>query len=146
MAFNKGVAAAFERVTGKPITVPPHHDVTGAIGMALIAKKHAEQTGLKKSGFKGFDLGNRKYAVKSFDCKGCSNQCEIRQVTLEGESEKLFYGSRCEKYDVKRKAAKDENQLPRLFALREELLLKGYDPSKSADTSREAGLKKAGPK
>ena len=42
---------------------------------------------------------------------------------------------------MKRKAAKDENQLPRLFALREELLLKGYDPSKSADTSREAGPK-----
>jgi predicted CoA-substrate-specific enzyme activase len=144
VAFNKGVAAAFERVTGKPITVPPHHDVTGAIGMALIAKKHAEQTNLEKSGFKGFDLGNRKYAVKSFDCKGCSNQCEIRQVTIEGESEKLFYGSRCEKYDVKRKAAKEENQLPRLFAIREELLLKGYEPSKAIDTSREAGLKKIG--
>ncbi len=146
VAFNKGVAAAFERVTGKPITVPPHHDVTGAIGMALIAKKHAEQTGIKTSAFKGFDLGDRNYSVKSFDCKGCSNQCEIRQVTIEGEKDKLFYGSRCEKYDVKRKAAKDENQLPRLFALREELLLKGYDtsaptanPEASPRASREAG-------
>ncbi len=132
VAFNKGVAAAFESVTGKPITVPPHHDVTGAIGMALIAKKHAGQTGLKVSGFKGFDLGERNYSVKSFDCKGCSNQCEIRQVTIEGEKDRLFYGSRCEKYDVKRKAAKDENRLPRLFAMREELLLKGYSASRVA--------------
>ncbi len=60
VAFNKGVAAAFESVTGKPITVPPHHDVTGAIGMAIIAKKYSEQTNIQKSGLKGFDLGDRK--------------------------------------------------------------------------------------
>lgn len=132
VAFNRGVAAAFERVTGKEITVPPHHDVTGAIGMALIAKRHAEETGLKASAFKGFDLADRQYSVKSFDCKGCSNLCEIRQVTIEGEKDKLYYGSRCEKYDVKRKAAKEQNPLPRLFAEREEMLLKGYDPERVA--------------
>jgi len=129
VAFNRGVAAAFERVTGKSITVPPHHDVTGAIGMAIIAQRHVRQTGLSASAFKGFDLGNRQYSVKSFDCKGCSNLCEIRQVTIDGEKEKLFYGSRCEKYDVKRKAAKEQNTLPRLFAEREEMLLAGYDPA-----------------
>ncbi len=129
VAFNRGVAAAFERVTGKAVTVPPHHDVTGAIGMAIIAQKHVRRTGLARTSFKGFDLGDRKYSVKSFDCKGCSNLCEIRQVTIEGEKEKLFYGSRCEKYDVKRKAAKEQNTLPLLFAEREEMLLSGYDPA-----------------
>ncbi|HEX9861306.1 MAG TPA: acyl-CoA dehydratase activase, partial [Nitrospirota bacterium] len=132
VAFNKGVAAAFERVTGKNITVPPHHDVTGALGMALIAKKHVEQAGFRESSFKGFDLGDRNYSVKSFDCKSCSNLCEIRQVTIDGEKEKLYYGSRCEKFDVKRKAAKDQNTLPRLFVEREEMLLKGYDPARVA--------------
>jgi predicted CoA-substrate-specific enzyme activase len=132
VAFNRGVAAAFERVTGKKITVPPHHDVTGAIGMAIIARRHVKQTGLERSAFKGFDLGNRSYSIKSFDCKGCSNQCEIRQVTIDGEKDKLFYGSRCEKYDVKRKSARQENVLPRLFAEREKLLLAGYDPERVA--------------
>ncbi|MBF0517897.1 MAG: CoA protein activase, partial [Nitrospirae bacterium] len=37
-AHNKAVVAAFEKFTGQTITVPPNHDVTGAIGMALIAK------------------------------------------------------------------------------------------------------------
>jgi len=132
VAFNKGVAAAFERVTGKHITVPPHHDVTGAIGMALIARRHVRETGLHKSSFKGFDLGNRSYTIKSFDCKSCSNLCEIRQVTIDGEKEKLYYGSRCEKYDVKRKTAKEQNTLPRLFAEREEMLVRGYDPDRTA--------------
>ncbi len=40
VAFNKAVVAAFEKYLGKEIIVPPHHDVTGAIGMALIARDH----------------------------------------------------------------------------------------------------------
>ena len=56
-AFNKGVVAAFEKVCGKPITVPSHHDVTGAIGAAILAMK--EKT-WEKSGFKGFDLSKRR--------------------------------------------------------------------------------------
>ena len=115
-AFNHGVVAAFERVLGKPITVPPHHDVTGAIGAALLAMK--ERT-WEKSQFKGFDLSRRKYTITSFECKGCENLCLIRKVGIEGEKP-LFYGSRCEKYDViKRTKGSD---LPDLFAERERLL------------------------
>ncbi|MBW2142589.1 MAG: CoA activase, partial [Deltaproteobacteria bacterium] len=36
-AFNKGIVAAFESITGKKITVPDHTDVTGAIGSAILA-------------------------------------------------------------------------------------------------------------
>jgi predicted CoA-substrate-specific enzyme activase len=35
---NKAVVAAFEKVTGKPIIIPPHFDVTGAIGAAILAR------------------------------------------------------------------------------------------------------------
>ncbi|MBI4423678.1 MAG: hypothetical protein HY554_08125, partial [Elusimicrobia bacterium] len=35
---NKAVVAAFEALTGRPVTVPEHAEVMGAIGMALIAK------------------------------------------------------------------------------------------------------------
>ena len=37
VAANQAVVAAFEKVLGKEIIVPPHHDVTGAIGAALLA-------------------------------------------------------------------------------------------------------------
>ncbi|MCK7530441.1 MAG: acyl-CoA dehydratase activase [Marinilabiliales bacterium] len=36
---NKAVVAAFEQVTGKKIIIPPHFDVTGAIGAAILAQK-----------------------------------------------------------------------------------------------------------
>jgi predicted CoA-substrate-specific enzyme activase len=119
-AFNKGVVAAFERIVGKEIIVPENHDVTGAIGVALLAKK--ERT-WKRSNFKGFDLSRRRYEIATFECKGCPNMCLIRKVSVEGERP-LFYGSRCEKYDVVRRSK--GNNLPDLFAEREELLFGPY--------------------
>jgi len=96
VAWNRAVVAAFEKVTEKPVTVPPHHDVTGAIGVAMLARKEISTS---KSKFKGFDLSNKKYHIESFVCDDCPNMCEIRRVVIEGE-EPLYYGSRCEKYDV----------------------------------------------
>lgn len=117
VAANQGVVAAFEQVTGKKITVPPHHDVTGAIGVALLAMESQPE----KSNFKGFDLAKRKYELSSFTCNSCTNLCEINRVSIEGESP-LFYGSRCEKYDVERKKS-EKKQLPDYFAEREKILV-----------------------
>ena len=36
---NKSVVAAFENVVGKKILIPPHFDVTGAIGAAILAQR-----------------------------------------------------------------------------------------------------------
>jgi predicted CoA-substrate-specific enzyme activase len=121
-AANLGVVAAFEKVTGKKITVPPHHDVTGAIGAAMLAMK--EKDPAKVTPFKGFDLTSKKYELCSFECRDCSNLCEIRKVEMEGE-EPLYYGSRCEKYDVKTGPGK-ENPLPELFKEREKILFSSY--------------------
>ncbi|MFQ6133272.1 MAG: acyl-CoA dehydratase activase [Armatimonadota bacterium] len=123
-AFNKGVVAAFEHVTGKPITVPEHHEVTGAIGCALLAMEADTGEG---SSFKGFDLSQRGYEVRSFECRDCANRCEINEVIVEGE-EPLYYGSRCEKYDVERRAKQAEG-IPDLFGERERLLLTTGQPA-----------------
>jgi predicted CoA-substrate-specific enzyme activase len=120
-AFNKGVVAAFEKVTGKKITVPEHNEVTGAIGCAILA---LEENKSDKSTFKGWDLSDRPYELTSFECKECPNHCEIRKVIVQGEKP-LFYGSRCEKYDVDR-TRKRRDDLPDLFAEREEALMASY--------------------
>ena len=57
---------------------------------------------------------------------------------------KLFYGCRCEKYDVERKAAKDENQLPRLFALGAEMLAQRLGPVAKAPIQRAVRVSKIG--
>ena len=165
VAFNEAVVAAFEKYLNKSITVPPHHDVTGAIGMAIIVIRHmrsqrsevrsqnnppipplakggkggfelrtarlsspkSPNSELTSSHFKGFDLSKRKYEIKSFGCKGCENLCEINNVRIEGEKDLLFYGSRCEKYDVKRKKKYSSGiDMPDLFGEREDLLTKAH--------------------
>jgi len=131
VAWNKGVVAAFEKVLGKKVTVPPHHDVTGAIGAAILAM---EERTWQKSKFKGFDLSNRKYQVTTFYCNGCDNQCNIKKVTIEGEPP-VFYGARCEKYEIKKKNPKAD-RLPDLFAEREKLLLARYEEPKEKGKER----------
>ncbi|OGP34234.1 MAG: CoA activase, partial [Deltaproteobacteria bacterium GWC2_56_8] len=121
-AANLGVVAAFEQVTGKPITVPEHHDVTGAIGAAILAFR--EMAPGSKTRFKGFDLSKKKYELQSFECRDCSNVCEVRKVVMEGEAP-LYYGGRCEKYDVKREDNK-HGHLPDLFKDREKILYGTY--------------------
>lgn len=130
VAFNRAVVAAFEQYLGKRITVPPHHDVTGAIGMAFIAKDYLNRRSWRSpdsplTNFKGFELSKRSYEISSFECKGCQNVCEINRVKIEGENGHLFYGGRCEKYDVKQR--KDSSSLPDLFAFREEMLWREHN-------------------
>lgn len=138
VAFNKSVVAAFEKYLNRNITVPPHHDVTGAIGMALIAMRHMKEKGYPPSSFKGFELSRRPYEISSFECSGCPNLCEINRVKVQGEDGYLFYGGRCEKYDVKRA---QKSTLTDLFTLREELLWKDHLYYQSKKSSTEKKLK-----
>jgi predicted CoA-substrate-specific enzyme activase len=129
-AFNKGVVAAFEGVlAGRPIIVPPHHDVTGAIGAAILAMK---EKSWEKSSFRGFDLSTRQYEIETFECKGCENLCEIRKVTVEREAA-LFYGSRCEKYDVVKKN-RTKGDIPDLFKARNEIMYGLCDTNGGGET------------
>jgi predicted CoA-substrate-specific enzyme activase len=115
VAANKAVVSAFEKITGKRVTVPPHHEVTGAIGAAILAMQGSRGA----SGFKGFDLSKREYTITTFECAECANRCDIRRVVFEGEKP-LFYGSRCEKYDVKKKNT-TADALSDLFVEREKI-------------------------
>jgi predicted CoA-substrate-specific enzyme activase len=137
VAWNKGVVAAFERLTGKTVTVPPHHDITGAIGAAILAMEKLEQSGFK-SAFKGFDIYRRRYDLSTFPCEDCSNHCEIRKVEIENEAP-LYYGARCEKYDV---AAKSERALPPDYSgARMQLLFKRYvEPGTDAKSAKVIGM------
>ncbi|MBI4827282.1 MAG: CoA activase [Nitrospinae bacterium] len=122
VAWNRAVVSAFEAVTGKKVTVTPHHDVTGAVGAAIIARRHHERVGLDKpSRFLGFDLRERKYKVSLFECKACDNVCDVSRVKFEGEAAH-YYGARCELFEKDTKKKKGENTLPDLFAEREQMI------------------------
>jgi predicted CoA-substrate-specific enzyme activase len=135
-AFNKAVVAAFEKVCANKITVPAHHEVTGAIGAAILALRENTKA---YSNFKGFDLAHRHYEIDPFECNGCPNRCEIKKVTVENERP-LFYGGRCERYEIDRQKV-DREVIRDLFGEREELLLNIYsDEGKLPENAPEIGI------
>ncbi len=136
---NKAVVAAFEHVVGKKIIIPPHFDVTGAIGAAILAQK--SMRGGQKTRFKGFDVRNASYDISLFVCQSCSNHCEIRRVKIAGEIKSLFYGGRCEKYETDDRKKTADN-IPNLFLKRNEMLLEGYQ-EKETHSVKTIGIPRA---
>jgi predicted CoA-substrate-specific enzyme activase len=124
---NKAVVAAFEQVLGKKIIIPPHFDVTGAIGAAILAQR--SMTPGQKTTFRGFGIRNATYDLSRFVCQGCTNHCEIRRVKIAGEKKSLYYGGRCEKYETDGRK-KAPNDIPNLFLKRIEMLTEGYEEPK----------------
>lgn len=122
-AYNDAVAAAFTEILGKPIIVPPHNGVIGAIGMALLAKDVVERR-RRTTMFRGWSLEAVDYKLHEFTCKGCSNHCDIQQFTVEGE--KTYWGDKCS--DRYRKKAKVERPavIDDLLHRRMEALLGSY--------------------
>ncbi|RQW02533.1 CoA activase, partial [candidate division KSB1 bacterium] len=118
-AYNQAVAAAFTKVLGKKIVVPPHNGVIGAIGAALLAKAKLERE-KGRTRFRGFDLTKVDFKIRQFMCKGCSNNCDIQECTIDGE--KTYWGDKCShRYQKKTKVAQKAT-IPNLFTLHEEWL------------------------
>jgi predicted CoA-substrate-specific enzyme activase len=131
VAFNKGMAAAFETVLGRKIIVPPYPHLTGAIGAARLAYRERPA----ESRFRGFDaITEGQYTVTSFGCKGCPNHCDVNVFQMDG-GPKYFYNDRCEKYSGVTKKSLGEG-LPDLFQEREDLLYSVYTRKAPAGAKR----------
>ncbi len=126
-AYNDSVAAAFSKILGKRIIVPPHNGVMGAVGVALLVKEKMEATG-EETKFRGYDIEKINYTLREFTCKGCSNYCSIQEFRVENE--RVYWGDKCS--DKYRKRAKVDKKpvIKDLMKIREELLFKGYEEPK----------------
>ena len=97
VAFNRGIIKAFGEELKVELIVPEHHEVMGAIGAAILV--HEEMTHAKNaSKFKGFGISDIEYRTSSFECKSCSNMCEIAQLSV---SSKVLarWGGRCDLWE-----------------------------------------------
>lgn len=95
VAANKGMKQAFEEALGCEIIIPPHFNVMGAVGAALLARE--EMMNKKVTAFRGFDIVDFVYAPRSFECGGCSNMCEVIEIRMNGEVV-ARWGDRCGKW------------------------------------------------
>jgi len=98
VAANQGIRQAFEEALDMEVIVPPHYDVMGAMGAAILGKEKALSQGY--TNFKGIDLYKHNYEVGTIECKDCSNICEILEIKEDNEL-LARYGDKCGKWAFK---------------------------------------------
>ena len=96
VAFNQGIVRALKESLATEVIVPPHHEVMGAVGAALLAQEKAEEAGGTK--FNGFGISEADYHTSAFECEACPNLCEIVQISLNGRI-LARWGGRCDLWE-----------------------------------------------
>jgi predicted CoA-substrate-specific enzyme activase len=98
VAFNRGIIRVLGEELKTEIIIPPHHEVMGAIGAALLA--HEAMTSKPDAcRFRGFDVSEAKYDTSSFACRSCPSACEIVKISQQG---KLIaaWGGQCDIWET----------------------------------------------
>jgi len=97
VAFNLGIVRALQEELNTKIIVPPHREVMGAIGAAMLVHEEMASNN-NESKFNGFSVSEVSYHTSSFECKACPNLCEIAQLSL---SDKVLarWGGRCDLWE-----------------------------------------------
>ena len=103
VAANLGMKLSFEKELNLPLKVPPHYDVMGALGAALLAQHAVRKNG---TNFRGFSVGEMDYRVSGFTCPHCANQCEIVEIYADGEVQ-TCWGGRCGRWEAKNNLQKN---------------------------------------
>ncbi|MEZ0535878.1 acyl-CoA dehydratase activase [Caldicellulosiruptoraceae bacterium PP1] len=94
VAANLGMKKAFEELLNTEIIILSNFDVMGAIGAAILAK---EKTKGIYTNFYGFDFIKNTFDSRGFECKGCSNYCEVINI-LNNNKVIAIWGDRCGKW------------------------------------------------
>ncbi len=97
VAANIGMKRAFEDALEVEVNIPRYHDVMGAIGVGLLVMDEAPY--IERSNFRGFSLADFEYGTSSFNCAGCSNNCEIVKIK-SGRETLACWGGRCGKWEL----------------------------------------------
>jgi predicted CoA-substrate-specific enzyme activase len=94
VAFNKGIVRALEESLGSRLIIPPRHEITGALGAALIAREEVPCVSVASS-FKGFEMSEAHYDISSYECQACPLLCDVAQISLDGRAI-ACWGGRCD--------------------------------------------------
>lgn len=88
---NEGVLNYFRDVLGMNVTVDPNSHLMGALGIAILSRKHSDGREYN------LDIKDIEFKTVGNECNGCSNNCEILRIFKD---KKLVdtWGSMCGKF------------------------------------------------
>ncbi|MHB8104987.1 MAG: acyl-CoA dehydratase activase [Dehalococcoidales bacterium] len=107
VAFNQGIIRALKEELKTEIIVPPHHEVMGAIGAALLAHEESTQT-LDACRFRGFGISDVEYSTSSFECRSCPSSCEIVRIEQQGDVI-ASWGGQCDIWETAASGKREKN-------------------------------------
>lgn len=140
VAGNEAVARALENLLQNQVPVHEHHEVAGALGAALLARKEVKAAS-KFRGFENLDLGS--YKMSSFECHRCNNRCTV-SYTVSRPGGRFFSGGICDRYDAK--AVPDTKTPPNnfdLYSLREQAIGQRLNLVQNQNKERVLGIPSA---
>lgn len=127
-ARNHALAGALAAECGKEVFIPPHPELTGALGAALTAKSFRENGEPAVFSFGRLDLLNN-YTLKKETCRAsCPHEhnCILDVITFT-DGTKFVYGDRCGRYSSLEK--RGGAGLPGYLRSREKFWADGGNPS-----------------
>lgn len=110
VAANPGIRKAFEEEIGQEVIVPEHFSVMGALGAAYLAQERFQNKKGIPTNFRGLKMAESHFKARSFDCKGCSNHCEVVEIRQE-EKVLTRWGDRCGKWSISCGSTREETEL-----------------------------------
>lgn len=87
---NKGVVKYFNEILNTNVIVDDNSHLMGAIGAAILSSKDNIDKEFS------LNVNDIKFETKGFECKGCSNNCEIVKIFKNNKLIDVF-GNRCDK-------------------------------------------------
>ncbi|MGD0898218.1 MAG: anhydro-N-acetylmuramic acid kinase, partial [Thermoguttaceae bacterium] len=122
VALNRAVAHAFTQCIGKPIVIPPHPELLGALGVALLTLQRSrgepgDVRDLVALAAPALDV------LGEFDCRGCGNRCKIARFEVAGR--RFPFGGRCSRFESLGKGKHGRAGPVDLVEKRNELILGG---------------------
>jgi predicted CoA-substrate-specific enzyme activase len=99
VALNRAVAHAFAQCLSKPIVVPPHPELMGAVGAALLALERSRGAVPEVRDLDSMAAPAMR-VVGQFVCRACDNRCTIHRFEVAGR--RYPFGGRCSLFETAR--------------------------------------------
>ncbi|MBW2622583.1 MAG: hypothetical protein JRD68_06725 [Deltaproteobacteria bacterium] len=139
VALNRAVALAMAARTGRRVVVPPHPELMGGVGCALLARDALEQGQAEPRDIDLHELAQGEMEVKgSFICRVCENVCPIQNITVKGKT--YPFGGPCSRYDNVRHHQDEVHEGRDLIAFRNQLMFEEYGPAELENPRGVIGL------
>ena len=97
LAMNRAVGCAMAQCLGKKIVIPPHPELLGAVGVALLAMERSK--GLAPPATADLETLSAPLmqVLGHFLCGGCDNRCSIDRFEVAGR--RFPFGGRCTRFE-----------------------------------------------